>query len=157
MAKVTASVTSSGFDVAADIERVRGLVSTLPAALAARVADTAATAITDEVVAVRGTLSVSGLGATLGVTATPGDGGVQLAATPVGAWSLVNDGSKAHRITVRRRRALTASPYGLFARVSHPGTLGDGSWDRATQAAEPVIDEAVRSACDAIVAPTGGV
>lgn len=170
--RVTLSVASSGGDPTTEIARLVALSRTLPGELAQVAADVGERVILSEAAAIRGSLSMSNnkQGARLDALPIVRGGGLraeaEIQAVPRGAWTLANDGAKAHVIRPKKRRAVAkgaprpkrgkkgkgnrqralSTPYGVFAVVHHPGTSGDRSWDRAMAAAEPTIDRAVQTA-----------
>lgn len=177
--RVSLSVRSNGSDPLDEIRRLTALRETLPRRLAEVAGRVGTPAVLDEARAIRGTLSMSNNAKGRVLDATPivrrgvGRSEVEIQATPRGAWTLVNDGAKAHVIrpkkgpggTVRRTRAdaklpkgkngrqakrgkrqpAVRTPYGVFAQVNHPGTDGTKAWDRAMAAAEPAIIRAVEA------------
>lgn len=149
MATVTVSASGVGVDVAAELVATVEALRSMPAAVIDAAGPAAATAILDHTSGVRGTLSVSGLGATLDVLVADRVAGdtsasVRLAATPAGAWGLVDGGARAH--SLRRRRGMPAPPYGVFSAINHPGTAGLGVWDGASAAVDSATDTAVDNA-----------
>lgn len=136
-------------DVAAELADTVEALRSLPAAVIDVAGPAAATAILDYTSGRRGTLSVSGLGATLDVSVADRVAGdtsasVRLAASPAGAWGLVDGGASAH--SLRRRRGMPAFPYGVFSAINHPGTAGLGVWDGASAAVDSAADAAADEA-----------
>lgn len=115
--------------------------------------DAARQAILTTVMQHRGTLSVSGLGATLDVltstrlaTDTASEAAVR--AVPANAWGLVDKGARPH--TERRRRGMPAAPYGIFSKVNHPGTAGLNVAPTARAAADQAVTAVAQGALDAL-------
>lgn len=170
--QVNLSVTSSGAaDLAADAAHLLALRDSIANTLAAVAADAAETNVLDEVVALRGSLTMSNnrQASTLDAFPIVRQGAphaeAELQATPRGVWHLVEYGSKgAYEIRPKRgpggrrtkgtKRALT-TPYGLFGRVTHPRQVGTLVWTDAMAAAEPAIDQAVQEAFSAALVPEG--
>lgn len=148
------NITSSRSDSAKDLlATATTTLKAMPAALASAAAEAARTGILDATVAARGTLSVSGLGAVLDAVVEPPVASTTSATaairgTPAGPWTIVEDGARAHE---QRRRRGMPTPYGVFSRVEHPGTLGIAVW--AGTAGPDAADEAAQSAVDSL--PSG--
>lgn len=149
--RVSVTVQASGTDIAAELDAAQRNVRAVPASLASTVGDAAAEAVLSSVQSERGTLSVSGLGATLDVTRLTSGGesaGVTLAGVPRGAWSLVDRGASPH--TQRRRRGMPTD-YGVYSRVRHPGFAGGDYWASATDALAGNLDQTVVEAFQSAV------
>lgn len=166
--RTSLSLTVTGIDIAADIERVNGLTETLPGTLAQVAADYGEPAVKSAAREARGTLSMSNNRQaseldTLPIvrTGTP-HAEAEIVAVPRGAWHLVEYGAKPHKIKTRARSGAKAlrTPGvggGFYDVVNHPGTAGTGAWSKAMEAAEPVIDAAVQEAFDeAVTAASSG-
>jgi hypothetical protein len=152
--KVSVSSTGSLEDALDDLNRSltkaqRGIGRTM-AGVGRRV-------ILDEARSKRGTLSMSGLnvkrlGASAKIRPTPTSVTVLLTAKPAGPWAIVEDGSRAHEIRPRVKKAVVAAPYGVFAHVEHPGAVGHRVWDSATAGGgDSKIERAVTNTFDAAV------
>lgn len=143
MALLTIAV-DSGADLAAAVAAAAERAQSLPGTLAGDVAGEAQAAVIAQVLAQRGTLSVSGIGASLGVDATveggSGTAALELAATPRRAWGLVS-GARPHAIRTGKR-AMRLKDGRFFAAVDHPGTPRRDYWQNSTTASEPVIRDA---------------
>lgn len=162
--RTTINLSSEGFDIASDIERISGLTETLPTTLAQVAADYGEPAVKTAAREARGTLSMSNnRGAseldTLPIV-RPGTphAEAEIVAVPRGAWHLVEYGAKPHAIKVRPRSGAKAMRVagrgtGFYDAVQHPGTAGQQTWTRAMEAAEPLIDAAVQDAFDQAVSP----
>lgn len=174
--QIAASVTSSGTNPAAEIQRLVTLSKFLPGELAQVAANTGAAEILAAARSIRGSLTMSNNKKLRGrkldakpiirVRGTSSEAEIQ--AVPLGPWKLANDGAVSHRIgpkkgpggRVRRTRtskgkkrgnrppALYVDYLGIFAAVDHPGTGGDRSWDHAMVIAEPKIDQAIQATLD---------
>lgn len=138
-------------DPVTELHQASAGLADLPRVIAEEGSVAARQAILDTVAARRGTLSVSGLAATLDVTtsATSGDGTAQasLRAVPAGAWALVDKGADAH---IERRRRGMPTPYGVFSKVNHPGTVGLNVSAPARAAADTAVDQVATDALQAL-------
>lgn len=134
-------------DPLAELDQAILGLGNLPRVIADTSATAARTAILDSVLGARGTLSFSGLDATLDVdtTVTVGDTSAQVGVrpTPAGAWAIVDKGARAH--PQRRDRGMP-TPYGVFSRVGHPGVAGLAVAGPARAAADRATDEAAAAA-----------
>jgi hypothetical protein len=118
----------------------------LPRKMAAAVQQPARRAVLNGAKTRRGTLSLSGVPATLNAIAESryrGDTAeLELSATPRGAWGIAS-GTKAHRIRPKKKGRVLRLADGRFAtEVNHKGTRRRKLWQEATTAAEPVIAKA---------------
>lgn len=167
--RVRVTVASVGGDPVADLTGMRELARTLPGRLAQVAADYGTPAVLTAARARRGTLSMSRnkLGSQLDALPIVRDGGehaeAEIVATPRGAWHLVEYGARPHEIRPKKKRGKRTqqfgglpTPYGVFAKINHPGTAGTAVWDGAMADAEPVIDQAVTDAFDDAVTSTLG-
>lgn len=148
MASVAVSATGPG-DVGRELVELAEHLRELPRTVVDEAAPAARDAILDDVRGRRGTLSMSGLGVTLDVHVRT-EGGreraeAHLEATPAGAWTIADDGTRAHHI--RGARGMP-TPYGVFDAVDHPGARGVRAWDGAVARAERETDEIVDDALD---------
>lgn len=138
-------------DLAGDLRRARQRARELPRDVAVASADPAGSAVVAGARSVRGSLSLSGLGAVLGVTTRVGGSGrrssVTISATPRGAWAVAS-GTKPHAIRPKGRRRAVLTPDGPRAQVEHPGTARVDLWGKSTSQAQSGIDGAVESAAD---------
>lgn len=126
-----------------------------------RVAAVGRAAILDEARSRRGSITLSGMGVTLGasakITATPTAADVTLTAKPAGPWSIVEFGASGHTIRAKGRalrapgRDRRGSPHTAFASVAHPGTVAGRVWDAATAGgADSKIERAVTAEYDRV-------
>lgn len=137
------TVTASGSNgLAAALAAAKQRARQLPGTLAGAVSEPASAAVLDGARARRGTLSISGIHARLGVHASTsgGDGHatLELSATPRGAWALATK-TKSHLERPRRKEALRLSDGGFAALVHHPGDRRVDVWGAAKGQAARVI------------------
>jgi hypothetical protein len=162
--RTTISLSSDGFDIASDLERLVALTETLPTTLAQVAADYGEPAVKLAARELRGTLSMSNnrqaseLDTLPVVRSGSPHAEAEIVAVPRGAWALVEYGAKPHKIKVRPRsgsKSLRTPGVGggFYDAVDHPGTAGTQLWTRAMGVAEPIIDEAVQDAFERAVAP----
>jgi hypothetical protein len=151
---VTISSTGSLEDALDDLNRAltkaqRGIGRTM-AGVGRRV-------ILDQARSKRGGLSMSGmnvnrLGASARIQPTPTSVRVLLTAKPAGPWAITEYGTAPHVIRPKMKQAVTAAPYGVFARVDHKGARGFHIWDAATAGGgNSEIERAVTNTFDAAV------
>lgn len=66
-----------------------------------------------------------------------------------GPWQFIENDTKAHQIPKARgrraRKRYAVTPYGVFARVNHPGTKGKHPWRLGVAAGTPRAEREVRS------------
>lgn len=166
--RTTLNVSSQGFDIASDVERLTGLTETIADTLAQTAADYGEPAVKTAAREIRGTLSMSNNREARELDTLPivrtgtAHAEAEIVAVPRGAWALVEYGAKPHQIKVKPRggkEAMRTPGFGggFYDVVDHPGTAGQQTWTRAMEAAEPVIDDAVIAAfAEAVDAPASG-
>lgn len=141
MAGATVSVSGPG-DIGRELADLADQLRELPRVIVDEAAPAARDAILEDVRSRRGSLSMSGLGVTLDVDVQTEAGteraDAHLKATPAGAWTIADDGARAH--TIRAPRGMP-TPYGVFDAVDHPGARGVHAWDGAASRAERETDE----------------
>lgn len=137
----------------AELERAALALSGMAGEIVGTGSSAARQAILDTVSSARGTLSVSGLGATLevetAVSASQDSAQAAVRAVPANAWALVDKGAQPHGERVRRGRGMPTT-YGVFARVRHPGTAGLNIAPVARRAADAAVDDMARTALQAL-------
>ncbi len=102
--------------------------------------------------AVRGSLSMSGVGGTLGVDSSV-RGSARRASVKIkgsGPWGLAS-GARRHEIKPTGGRRAVVTPKGPRASVNHPGTRRVDVWGKATKHADRKVTAAVDKAADAAV------
>ena len=128
------------------LRKVTTQAKRLPATLARDVQQPAERAVLTAARAKRGTLSVSGIRATLDVDGTVAGGGASatllLSATPRRAWGIVS-GTRPHAIGSRRGKVLPLGGNRFAAKVDHPGTRRVRLWSESVRRSRTVV---VRSA-----------
>lgn len=155
-------------DLSAVPSELRSVADDIVTPLAQAAADYGTPAVLTAARARRGTLSMSRNKRGSQLDALPIVRGgasraeAEIVAVPRGAWHLVEYGSPPHVITPkrkyggRRRAGGLPTPYGVRAKVNHPGTAPRPTWEPAMADAEPIIDEAVQRTLDELVQRTLG-
>lgn len=79
------------------------------------------------------------------ITATATRAEIEFQASPVGFWCMLESGAKPHKITARRKRALSwgTSDDTVARSVDHPGMAGRGSYSKGEAAAIEAMDKVV--------------
>lgn len=162
MSSVSVSVTREGAaDPIAELSAVVDNLNTVAGQIAWTGADAARGAILDSVTATRGTLSFSGLGASLDVAAFVDDAGLTAEATlqgePRHVWRFAA-GTGPHEVRKRGARGPRgrfvsglATPLGPYASVNHPGTASIDLVGPAYEAADEAVDTAVTPLADEVI------